>query len=66
MTHTSLVLQFGGVPATQPVAGSQLSIPLQTLLSLHWSGVPVHVPLLHVSPVVHALWSSQAPPVVGV
>ena len=41
-------------------------MPLQTLLSLHCSGVPVHVPLLHTSPVVHALPSLHAVPFSGV
>jgi hypothetical protein len=60
--QTSLLLQFGGVPATQPTAGSQVSTPLQTLLSLHCSGIPVHVPLVQTSPVVHAEPSLHAVP----
>src|SRR5512140_338424 len=39
---------------TQPVTGSQVSV-VQTLLSLHTTGVPLHVPPPQVSPVVQAL-----------
>jgi hypothetical protein len=67
VVHGLLSLQFSGVPATQPVAGLQLPIPLHTLLPLHCRGVPVHVPLVHtLSPVVQALLSLQAVPFSGV
>jgi hypothetical protein len=60
--HASLSSQFGGVPLTHPLAGSHVSTPLQTLLSVHCIGVPVHVPLLQTSPVVQAEPSSHATP----
>jgi hypothetical protein len=45
---------------TQPVAGLQLSV-VHRLLSLHTTAEPpLHAPAEHVSPVVHALPSSQA------
>src|SRR5262249_7068803 len=37
--------QLRGVPATQPVAGLQVSMPLQTLLSSQFSGVPAAQPV---------------------
>src|SRR5262249_9180250 len=64
--HASPLPQFGGVPLTHPVAGSHVSTPLQTLLSVHCTGVPVQVPLLQTPPVTHFEPASHVPPVVGV
>jgi hypothetical protein len=64
--HASLSSQFGGVPLTHPLAGSHVSTPLQTLLSVHCTGVPVQVPLLQTPPVTHFEPASHVPPVVGV
>src|SRR5262249_35997476 len=55
VVHSSASLQFGVVPATQPAVGSQVSVPLQALLSLQSIGVPAHWPPPHVPPVVHRL-----------
>jgi len=68
VVHTSLSLQFGGVPATHPLAGSHVSTPLQTLLSLQVTAGPAQTPAVQVSPVpprpvpVHMLPSLHAAP----
>jgi hypothetical protein len=65
-THESFVqgllsLQLRAVPATHPLAGLQVSTPLQALLSLQTRAVPATQPLagLQVSTPLHALLSSQ-------
>src|SRR5579875_3215347 len=60
VVHASLSSQLSGGPVAHwPVAGSQALRPLQMSPPLHTTGVPAHTPLLHKSPVVQGLPSSQ-------
>jgi hypothetical protein len=60
--HGLLSSQVGGVPATHPVAGLQVSMPLQALPSLQLTAVPVQIPPVQASPVVHMLLSLHGVP----
>ena len=70
--HKSLVVQrfpslhvlASSAVARQPVLGSQLSL-VHGFLSSQVTGLPTHLPLLHSSPAVQALPSSQVPVVGG-
>src|SRR5262245_46542436 len=55
-------LHVSGMPGTHPTAGSQVSVPLQTLLSLQVSGVPgtQSPPTMQLSVPLHALLSMQS------
>src|SRR6185369_12602453 len=55
-------LQTSGTPGRHPpVAGSQVSRPLQASASAHTVAVPTQAPAAHVSPLVQRLPSSQVP-----
>src|SRR5262249_44522996 len=54
--------QESGVPAWQPVFGSQVSTPLQALPSSQTTGLPTQVPFWQVSPLVQRLLSEHEPP----
>ena len=60
--HGLLSSQVGGVPATHPVVGLQVSMPLQALPSLQLTAVPVQIPPVQASPVVHMLLSLHGVP----